>query len=588
MEDGPPTKRRRLELLSSSTKETDNQEPFCTEVPASPTILTSLETGDTIGNRSSLLKQPISPPPSKKRLGKENISLSSAHGISATIVPSPLQLSHVEGLSSSNNVNTLRLKDLIGDPLVKECWVFNFLFDIDFLMGNFDEDRRDDVKVKIVHGSWKKEDPNKLHIDKAVGQLKNVQAITAYMPEMYGTHHSKMIILTRHDDQAQVIILTANMLPRDWKMAQAVWRSPLLPLMGSSNGEEEHGDGQDLPPLGSGERFKVDLLAYLDTYGKSKLGALVDQLKACDFGPIRAALVASTPGKQNIRQINSRRDTLWGWPGLRNVLRQIPASSAKQAHVVIQVSSVASLGASDKWFKSTFLETLGTVKSNSISGAPRPKFSLVFPTADEIRRSVDGYGSGGSIHIKTQTNTQRKQMDYLKPLLCHWAGDTSDQGTAASTVRNIVREAGRRRAAPHIKTYLRFADSAMEKIDWAMTTSANLSTQAWGAAPNTTGEVRICSYEIGVVVWPGLWETAGIKCEMVPVLKKDVVDDHDDYQLTQAENKSAPDPVTRVCIRMPYDLPLVPYSKSEMPWCASASDPKLDWMGRAWPGYGVV
>ena len=172
---------------------------------------------------------------------------------------------------------------------------------------------------------------------------------------MYGTHHSKMIILTRHDDQAQsvnssqgsllitlnelyrVIILTANMLPRDWKMAQAVWRSPLLPLMGSSNGEEEHGDGQDLPPLGSGERFKVDLLAYLDTYGKSKLGALVDQLKACDFGPIRAALVASTPGKQNIRQINSRRDTLWGWPGLRNVLRQIPASSAKQAHVVIQV-----------------------------------------------------------------------------------------------------------------------------------------------------------------------------------------------------------------------------------------------------------
>ena len=369
------------------------------------------------------------------------------------------------------------------------------------------------------------------------------------------------------------------MLPRDWKMAQAVWRSPLLPLVNFEESQDEHRGNQGLPPIGSGARFKVDLLAYIEAYGKSKLGALVDQLKAYEFAAVQAALIASTPGKQNLRNVNSRRSTLWGWPGLLNVLQQIPAISTAQSHIVVQVSSVAQLGANDKWFKSTLLDALGAFKDSGNSRPIIPRFSLIFPTAEEIRKSIDGYGSGGSIHMKMQTPTQLKQLEYLKPLLCHWAGDTSSQDTAASTSTEAVREAGRRRAAPHIKTYLRFSDSSMKKIDWAMMTSANLSTQAWGAAMNAAGEVRICSYEIGVVVWPGLWETAGAECEMVPVFKKDVEDGQD----MPADSSG---PVTRVCIRMPYDLPLVPYAKSEMPWCTTTPDPKPDWMGRAWPGYG--
>ena len=37
----------------------------------------------------------------------------------------------------------------------------------------------------------------------AIRRYPNVQSITAYMPEAYGTHHSKMMILFRHDEQAQ-------------------------------------------------------------------------------------------------------------------------------------------------------------------------------------------------------------------------------------------------------------------------------------------------------------------------------------------------------------------------------------------------
>jgi tyrosyl-DNA phosphodiesterase-1 len=39
------------------------------------------------------------------------------------------------------------------------------MFDVDFLMKQFDEDVRGLVTVKVVHGSWKKESPNRIMID---------------------------------------------------------------------------------------------------------------------------------------------------------------------------------------------------------------------------------------------------------------------------------------------------------------------------------------------------------------------------------------------------------------------------------------
>lgn len=58
----------------------------------------------------------------------------------------------------------------------------------------------------------------------------------------------------------------------------------------------------------------------------------------------------------------------------------------------------------------------------------------------------------------------------------------------------------------------------MTEIDWALVTSANLSKQAWGEACNAAGEVRVCSYELGVLVWPALF---GDSTRMVPTFKQD-------------------------------------------------------------------
>ncbi|KAL9104563.1 MAG: hypothetical protein Q9163_000485 [Psora crenata] len=450
-------------------------------------------------------------------------------------IPSPMQLNFVSEFPVSSNVDTVSLGSILGDPMIKECWLFNYLFEVDFVMRQFDPDVKDLVKIHIIHGSWRKEDTNGIGIIEGAKRYPNIHVIKAYMPEAYGTHHAKMAVLSRRDDLAQVIITTGNFIEKDWRMSQAFWRSPLLPMQ---NQPDEL--LSPAPGLGSGQRFKRDLLAYIDNYG-AKLAGLGAQLRQYDFSEVRGALVASTPGRQNIRSLDQGKETIWGLPGLQRILQGIPSNGASEGHdrmynvgvrkphIVTQISSVASVG--EKWLTSTFFPTLSTAAdqmSKPITAPPRsrataPDYSIIFPTASEIRNSIDGYGSGSSIHMKTQTSAQAKQLQFIRPMLCHWA---------PSPIPNPPQPAGeaatgktdRHPAAPHIKTYVRFSDPSMRKIDWAMMTSANLSTQAWGSAPNASGEVRICSYELGIVVWPGLWDEEGCeggRTEMVPVFKHD-------------------------------------------------------------------
>lgn len=599
-----PSKRRKIEGSRPPHEGHEGcQEDLChgrstilnTRRPISPPVRRKTSRPEFNEGRSVLIRE-------SSNLVKEISSVESTKAIPASssfqdgktsvspidLVPSPVQLTAIKDLHASLNIDTISLNDILGDPLIKECWLFNYLFDVDFVMAQFDEDTRESVQVKMVHGSWQKDAPNKIRIDQAVKRYSNLQTFTAYMPEMYGTHHSKMIILFRHDDQAQVIIMTANMIAIDWRMTQAVWRSPLLPLQQASNNPEQA--QSSLSPLGSGARFKHDLLAYLSKY-ETRTKRMVAQLCQYEFSSIRAVLVASTPGKQKIRCLDPDTEDLWGWPALKRVLGGITMKSSSP-HIVIQISSVASVG--EKWLSNTFLDVLSSTSPSSSTpkttnnNTPKPRFSIVFPTADEIRRSIDGYSSGGSIHMKVSSPAQKKQVEYIRPMLCHWAGDSAQamEDAASSFLpeqSKSIREAGRRRASPHIKTFIRFSDAGMTSIDWALLTSANLSTQAWGAAPNSNGEVRISSYEIGVLVWPALWEKQGSVAQMVPVFGKDSPEEWmTGYRTAEVPHEYAA-PVT-VGWRMPYDLPLVSYARGEMPWFNSEPCDEADCMGRTWPG----
>ena len=142
-----------------------------------------------------------------------------------------------------------------------------------------------------------------------------------------------------HFDDSRVVIHTANMIPQDWaNMTQAVWQSPLLPLL--SPGASSF---PDINSPGTGSRFKRDLLTYLRAYGPKKTGPLVQQLSRYDFGAIRAALIASVPSKQNLIDLDPGNATLWGWPAVKDLMGQVPTGRTKEekdrqkSHIAIQV-----------------------------------------------------------------------------------------------------------------------------------------------------------------------------------------------------------------------------------------------------------
>ena len=334
MEDGHSSKRRKTAP--------DEAYVLDLERPVRPLNVTS--TSENLQSR--LLNASISPP--RKRKVPDEVSPDQALKVlhqkskdsdrplqtrPRLSLPSPIQLSHVEGLPQRSNVDTVHLRDILGHPLVYECWAFNYLFDVEFLLQHFDEDVRDSVALKVVHGSWKKEDSNRIRIEDAVARHQNVEAVQAYMPEAYGTHHSKAFVTFRRDDLAQITICTGNFIEQDWRMCQAVWRSPLLPL----SSQPEAGDGR---PKKVSARFRFDFLAYLRSYGR-KLRSLIDRLEHHDFSAVKAALIGSAPGRQNVKS-NPDRETRWGWLGLKDVLQHVPVAQG-QPRIIVQGKSNLSL-----------------------------------------------------------------------------------------------------------------------------------------------------------------------------------------------------------------------------------------------------
>ncbi|OTB06525.1 hypothetical protein M426DRAFT_9657 [Hypoxylon sp. CI-4A] len=525
----PTSKRRRLSDTGTNTNTNDSD----------------TNTTKNSGELPASLSHPISPP-RRSRVVRER-----------KLIPSPFRLTTIQDLSEECNAGAVSLRDLLGDPLIAECWEFNYLHDVDFLMDHFDKDTRSLVKVHIVHGFWKKDDLNRLSLERQSAQYDNVALHAAYMPEMFGTHHSKMLILFRHDDTAQVIIHTANMIAKDWtNMTNGVWQSPHLPLLKPTQASPD----TDMS-IGGGARFKIDLLSYLQAYNTKRdvCKTMVGELEKYNFSSVRGALVASVPGRHDLKDDPDKIQ--WGWAGLKSALRSVPVQGDRKSEVVVQISSIATLGGTDTWLKNTLFDSLSSLPKAISSN---PEFKIVFPTPDEIRNSLDGYASGGSIHMKIQSANQAKQLQYMRPVFHHWANDC-EKGTVG---KGESRDGGRRRAAPHIKTYIRYNENG--SIDWALLTSANISKQAWGEAPSPARQIRIASWEIGVLVWPQLFAD---KAEMVGTFMTDI---------PTKDQLDGDRPL--VGLRIPYSLPLQKYDSSEVPWVATAAYTEPDCKGGIWGG----
>ena len=136
MEDGPNEPSRKRRKLSNEDDQTDRSKLI-----------------------HESLNKPVSPPPLRR-----SKATASECPKANQMIRSPFQLTRIRDLPASSNVDAVSLKDILGDPLISECWEFNYLHNLDFLMDAFDDDVRDLVKVHVVHGFWKNEDQRRINL----------------------------------------------------------------------------------------------------------------------------------------------------------------------------------------------------------------------------------------------------------------------------------------------------------------------------------------------------------------------------------------------------------------------------------------
>lgn len=129
------------------------------EPPAKRQRLSTAEEPHRDSPGPTSLTRNISPP------ARRSAPPPSPHKAGRTLISSPFRLTTIRDLSAESNVGAVSLHDLLGDPLISECWEFNYLHDIDYLISHFDEDVRSLVKVHLVHGFWKREDSNRLMLE---------------------------------------------------------------------------------------------------------------------------------------------------------------------------------------------------------------------------------------------------------------------------------------------------------------------------------------------------------------------------------------------------------------------------------------
>lgn len=171
--------------LSSNSAVMDDKQDRPAKRPKLSSNSASDPPENTHSPRLASLHRSITPPPA--RPGRVPISphqnsekdTRSTNTNQPQLIPSPIQLTRIRDFSDSlkNNEDTVRLRDILGDPMIRECWQFNYLFDVDFLMSQFDEDVRDLVSVKVVHGSWKSESDNKIRIDVSISLFWCLSAV---------------------------------------------------------------------------------------------------------------------------------------------------------------------------------------------------------------------------------------------------------------------------------------------------------------------------------------------------------------------------------------------------------------------------
>jgi len=126
------------------------------------------------------------------------------------VIRSPIRLYRIKDLPDSENVDAVTLREIFApSSTLDEIWTINFMTDMPFLRGLIGREDEGRVKIRVIHGYWRQGDESRKIMEAGVWS-KNIKLIAAYLPDAFGTHHSKVIVLFRTDDTAQVLVHTGT------------------------------------------------------------------------------------------------------------------------------------------------------------------------------------------------------------------------------------------------------------------------------------------------------------------------------------------------------------------------------------------
>lgn len=311
------------------------------------------------------------------------------------------------------------------------------------------------------------------------------------LPIPYGTHHSKFFLLF-YSSGVRVVIHTANLIFSDCNNKTQGLFYQDFPFRREAAGAAAGAQGASDKDKSVHTDFYNHLIAYIRAL-RIPAGVFTDveqQLNRCDFSSARVALIPSIPGRHDSAVYKK-----FGHMRLRTILgkHKFPCHFSK-ASICCQFSSLGSL--TQDWLHGEFLSSLSAGKvAGGPGGSDRkilspddnlgpPKaqdLSLVWPNADQVSNSFEGWAAGGSIPGYSHNVTK----PFLQPLMAKWGGVLGP----------------RERAMPHIKTFCRFNGN---EVAWLCLASHNLSRAAWGELQKKQSVLFIRSYELGVVFLPAL------------------------------------------------------------------------------------
>jgi hypothetical protein len=168
----------------------------------------------------SFIDRPISPPPRKRsRTTGDSFGIPSKAPVISSfptlddvhIIRSPIRLYAIKDLPASENVDTISLREILSpQSTLDELWSINFMTDMPFLRQTIGKEDETRIKIRIIHGYWREGDASRKLMEAGIWG-DNIKLIAANLPNAFGTHHSKLIVLFRTDNTAQVVVHTGNL-----------------------------------------------------------------------------------------------------------------------------------------------------------------------------------------------------------------------------------------------------------------------------------------------------------------------------------------------------------------------------------------